>query len=109
MVRRRSGNGVRLDPIHVGLATVAMAVTASSAFPGFFPPLEELSIGDTRPYLGIVLDDGVEAVGEAKIVPVLFKHAKELTRTFGGNVDDPLIQRPEGDDDGWMATSKPGT
>ncbi len=25
---------------HVGLATVPMAVTASSAFPGFFPPLE---------------------------------------------------------------------
>lgn len=40
MVRRRPGNGVRLDPMHVGLATVAMAVAASSAFPGFFPPLE---------------------------------------------------------------------
>src|SRR5436305_6842521 len=40
MVRRRRGNTVRLEPIHVGLATVAMAVTASSAFPGFFPPLE---------------------------------------------------------------------
>src|SRR5205814_2435228 len=34
------GGGVRLDRTHVGLATVAMAVTASSAFPGFFPPLE---------------------------------------------------------------------
>jgi hypothetical protein len=22
---------------------------------------------------------------------VLFKHAKELTRTFGGNVDDPTL------------------
>jgi predicted acylesterase/phospholipase RssA len=42
MVRRQSGSGgtVRIDRIHVGLATVAMAVTASSAFPGFFPPLE---------------------------------------------------------------------
>jgi predicted acylesterase/phospholipase RssA len=30
----------RIQRIHVGLATVAMAVTASSAYPGFFPPLE---------------------------------------------------------------------
>lgn len=40
MMRRQSGNGYRIDRVHVGLATVAMAVTASSAFPGFFPPLE---------------------------------------------------------------------
>ena len=33
----------------------------------------------------------IEAAGEARIVPVLFKHAKELTRTFGGNVDDPTL------------------
>jgi predicted acylesterase/phospholipase RssA len=29
-----------IDRIRVGLATVSMAVAASSAFPGFFPPLE---------------------------------------------------------------------
>ncbi|HEX5271714.1 MAG TPA: patatin-like phospholipase family protein, partial [Gemmataceae bacterium] len=40
MVRRHPGGAVRADRVHVGLATVAMAVTASSAFPGFFPPLE---------------------------------------------------------------------
>jgi predicted acylesterase/phospholipase RssA len=40
MVRRQPGNTFRIDPIHIGLATVPMAVTASSAFPGFFPPLE---------------------------------------------------------------------
>ncbi len=40
MVRRQAGHAIRLDHIHVGLATVAMAVAASSAFPGFFPPLE---------------------------------------------------------------------
>jgi predicted acylesterase/phospholipase RssA len=39
MVRRQPGGAVRLECVHVGLATVAMAVTASSAFPGFFPPL----------------------------------------------------------------------
>ena len=33
----------------------------------------------------------LEAVGEAKIIPVLFKYAKELTRTFGGVVDDPTL------------------
>jgi predicted acylesterase/phospholipase RssA len=40
MVRRRPGHSFRLDHVHVGLATVPMAVTASSAFPGFFPPVE---------------------------------------------------------------------
>ena len=29
-----------MDRRPIGLATVPMAVTASSAFPGFFPPLE---------------------------------------------------------------------
>src|SRR6516165_3685125 len=40
MMRRRAEGVYRADCIQVGLATVAMAVTASSAFPGFFPPLE---------------------------------------------------------------------
>jgi predicted acylesterase/phospholipase RssA len=38
--RRLPGQRFRFDRIHTGLATVPMAVTASSAFPGFFPPLE---------------------------------------------------------------------
>ena len=37
--RSDSGDST-LELQHVGLATVPMAVTASSAFPGFFPPLE---------------------------------------------------------------------
>ncbi len=40
MQRRRPGQNFRFDRIETGLATVPMAVTASSAFPGFFPPLE---------------------------------------------------------------------
>lgn len=40
MVRRGAGHSFRVDNIHTGLATVPMAVAASSAFPGFFPPLE---------------------------------------------------------------------
>jgi len=40
MMRRQGGHRFRLDRIPSGLATVPMAVAASSAFPGFFPPLE---------------------------------------------------------------------
>jgi predicted acylesterase/phospholipase RssA len=40
MMHRLPGVAVRIDRIHAGLATVPMAVTASSAFPGFFPPVE---------------------------------------------------------------------
>jgi predicted acylesterase/phospholipase RssA len=40
MVRRQPGGAFRVDHFKTGLATVPMAVTASSAFPGFFPPLE---------------------------------------------------------------------
>jgi predicted acylesterase/phospholipase RssA len=40
MMHRKPGNAIRIERIPVGLATVPMAVTASSAFPGFFPPLE---------------------------------------------------------------------
>jgi predicted acylesterase/phospholipase RssA len=40
MLRRHPGHGLRADRITMGLATVPMAVTASSAFPGFFPPVE---------------------------------------------------------------------
>src|SRR5579863_9562016 len=39
LMRRRPGERLRIDEIQAGLATVPMAVTASSAFPGFFPPL----------------------------------------------------------------------
>jgi predicted acylesterase/phospholipase RssA len=38
-IRRAAGPGFRIDKIPIGLATVPLAVAASSAFPGFFPPL----------------------------------------------------------------------
>ena len=38
--RSRSGKEVAFERHELGLATVPMAVAASSAFPGFFPPLE---------------------------------------------------------------------
>src|SRR4051794_34013337 len=40
MIRREVGQGFRIDQIPISLATVPMAVAASSAFPGFFPPFE---------------------------------------------------------------------
>jgi predicted acylesterase/phospholipase RssA len=39
MLQEKSGRA-HIERIRVGLMTVPMAVTASSAFPGFFPPLE---------------------------------------------------------------------
>ncbi len=38
--RRVQGRRDRFEKVQMGLATVPMAVAASSAFPGFFPPLE---------------------------------------------------------------------
>jgi predicted acylesterase/phospholipase RssA len=40
MIRRESGHAFRIEQARIGLATVPMAVAASSAFPGFFPPIE---------------------------------------------------------------------
>lgn len=39
IIARDEDRGFRIERVKVGLATVPMAVTASSAFPGFFPPL----------------------------------------------------------------------
>jgi predicted acylesterase/phospholipase RssA len=40
MICRETGDAFRIDHYRIGLATVPMAVAASSAFPGFFPPME---------------------------------------------------------------------
>jgi len=39
MMQQKAGNP-QIERVRVGLMTVSMAVAASSAFPGFFPPLE---------------------------------------------------------------------
>jgi predicted acylesterase/phospholipase RssA len=63
MVRRHAESPCTLDRIHTGLATVAMAVTASSAYPGFFPPLEltGLEVGANQGEFGrqVYTDGGV--------------------------------------------------
>ena len=33
----------------------------------------------------------IEALGEARILPSLFKYAQELTTTLGGDVNDPAF------------------
>src|SRR5262245_24879197 len=40
MMRREHGHAFRMEQFPIRLATVPMAVAASSAFPGFFPPSE---------------------------------------------------------------------
>ena len=40
MMRREKSGSFHIDRYPIGLTTVPMAVAASSAFPGFFPPLE---------------------------------------------------------------------
>jgi len=41
----------------------------------------------------------IEALGEAKIVPVLFKYGHALTRTFGGDVNAPAFS-------GWLKPAR---
>lgn len=42
----------------------------------------------------------IEALGEDKIVPALFKHAHTLTRTFGGDIHAPALA-------GWLKLAPP--
>lgn len=51
---RREADGFRIERVKVGLGTVSMAVAASSAFPGFFPPmlLTEKDVGATSGAFG---------------------------------------------------------
>lgn len=60
MRRRRPSNSIRVDQTQASLATVAMAVTASSAFPAFFPPLEvsEVEVGTTGDFGRQAFTDG---------------------------------------------------
>ena len=82
--------GARLDEIRRQIFAASYgerdAETAAIAVPVFGPSnrlMGALSVSGPRYRL--------EATGEAAIVPVLFKYAKELTSTFGGNVDDPTL------------------
>ena len=54
MIRREPDHGFRIERVSASLATVSMAVAASSAFPGFFPPmlLTEDDVGATSGTFG---------------------------------------------------------
>jgi predicted acylesterase/phospholipase RssA len=54
MIRREPDHGFRIERVSTSLATVSMAVAASSAFPGFFPPmfLTERDVGATSGAFG---------------------------------------------------------
>lgn len=54
MIRRGADHVDQIDRIAIGLATVPMAVVASSAFPSFFPPvvLSEADVGATSGEFG---------------------------------------------------------
>ena len=82
--------GAQFDEIRRNLYAASYgerdAETAAIAAPVFGPGntlMGALSVSGPRYRL--------EATGEATIVPVLFKHARLLTQTFGGSVDDPAL------------------
>ena len=85
-----NGRGERFDEIRRRMYAASFgerdSETAAIAAPVFGP-------GNTL--VGALSVSGpryrIEAAGEGRIVPILFKYAKELTRTFGGNVDDPTL------------------
>lgn len=91
VLRAFSGvKGERYDAIRQHLYAASYgerdSETAAVAVPVFGPHnalVGSLSVSGPRYRL--------EAAGEGRIVPVLFRYAKELTRTFGGNVDDPTL------------------
>jgi DNA-binding IclR family transcriptional regulator len=90
-----NGRGERFEEIRRKMYAASFgerdSETAAIAAPAFGP-------GNTL--VGALSVSGpryrIEAAGETRIVPILFKYAKELTRTFGGNVDDPTLA-------GWNA------
>lgn len=82
--------GARLDEIRHQMFAASYGErdleTAAIATPVFGPGnklMGALSVSGPRYRL--------EATGEDKIVPVLFKYAKQLSATFGGNIDDPTL------------------
>lgn len=84
------GRGERLDEIRqqmfaasYGERDAESAAIAAPVFGAGNRLMGALSISGPRYRL--------EATGEARIVPVLFQFAKQLTVTFGGNVDDPTL------------------
>ncbi len=80
-----------IDRVHIGLATVPMAVTASSAFPSFFPPLEFTS-ADVGASVG---EFGRQAYTDGGVFDNLgvrmFRFLDELLPADHGGLDGVLV------------------
>jgi len=91
MRRGRHGDGIQVDQTRASLATVSMAVTASSAFPSFFPPVE-LSGGQVGTPDG---DFGRQAFTDGGVFDNLgirmFHYLKEFQGTDDFKLDGVLI------------------
>ncbi|HEY4733667.1 MAG TPA: patatin-like phospholipase family protein [Gemmatimonadaceae bacterium] len=91
MRRGSNGDGIRVDHARASLATVPMAVAASSAFPGFFPPLEltEAEVGTPAG------DFGRQAFTDGGVFDNLgirmFHYLKEFLGPEHANLDGVLI------------------
>ena len=87
-IRRERDGGFQIDRVSVGLATVSMAVAASSAFPGFFPPmlLTEEDVGATSGAFGrqSFTDGGVFDNLGVRMFRFLAKSAGEEQRPWDG-------------------------
>ncbi|MGI9471453.1 MAG: patatin-like phospholipase family protein [Rubripirellula sp.] len=83
--RRMAGGEQLFELVPSGIATVPMAVTASSAFPGFFPPLQ-LTAKDV-------------GVGESRFPPHLF--------TDGGVYDNLGVRMFRNIEDSWISHDTP--
>jgi DNA-binding IclR family transcriptional regulator len=101
VLRAFSGeSGARMDEIRQRMYGASYgerdAETAAVAVPVFGPQLRlmgALSVSGPRYRL--------EEMGEEKLVAALFRHARQLTATFGGNADDPALA-------GWSPSAARG-
>jgi predicted acylesterase/phospholipase RssA len=91
MISREPGHAFRIDKIRAGLATVPMAVAASSAFPGFFPPME-LTGADVGARSG---EFGRQAYTDGGVFDNLgvrmFRFLSKLSETEGPSWDGVLV------------------
>lgn len=116
MQRRRANGALHFEQIDAGLATVATAVAASSAFPGFFPPMElsAASLGARESdFRKLSLTDGgiYDNIGLRMFHYLRGKdlrdqyHADELKRVFVSNAGATFKIRSDGRAGGLVVTA----
>lgn len=116
MQRRRANGELHFEQIDAGLTTVATAVAASSAFPGFFPPMElsAANLGARESdFRKLSLTDGgiYDNIGLRMFHYLRGKelrnqyHADELKRIFVSNAGATFKIRSEGRAGGLVVTA----